>query len=95
MTRRSRQDHQTSKNFRASESTDPHPPPYAGHFRTGPLSLGMTNFAGGLAIGLAGVDVRLRLRVAVAFGLFEGGMPLLASKRRYWRDGEGVVIVRV
>jgi putative Mn2+ efflux pump MntP len=37
----------------------------------------MTNFAGGLAIGLAGVDVRLRLRVAVAFGLFEGGMPLL------------------
>jgi putative Mn2+ efflux pump MntP len=41
------------------------------------VSLGMTNFAGGLAIGLTGVDARLRLRVALAFGLFEGGMPLL------------------
>lgn len=41
------------------------------------VSLGMTNFAGGLAIGIAGVDARLRLRVALAFGLFEGGMPLL------------------
>jgi putative Mn2+ efflux pump MntP len=37
----------------------------------------MSNFAGALAIGLAGVDARLRLRVALAFGLFEGGMPLV------------------
>lgn len=41
------------------------------------LSLGMSNFAGALAIGLSGVDARVRLRVALAFGLFEGGMPLL------------------
>jgi putative Mn2+ efflux pump MntP len=37
----------------------------------------MSNFAGALAIGLAGVDARLRLRVALAFGLFEGGMPIV------------------
>jgi putative Mn2+ efflux pump MntP len=41
------------------------------------VSLGMTNFAGALAIGLSGVDARLRLRVALAFGLFEGGMPVV------------------
>jgi manganese efflux pump family protein len=41
------------------------------------VSLGMTNFAGALAIGVSGVDAQLRLRVAVAFGLFEGGMPLI------------------
>ena len=40
-------------------------------------SLGMTNFAGALAIGLSGVDARLRLRVAIAFGLFEAGMPVI------------------
>jgi putative Mn2+ efflux pump MntP len=41
------------------------------------VSLGLTNLAGALAIGLSGVDARLRLRVALAFGLFEGGMPLV------------------
>jgi len=41
------------------------------------LAVGMSNFAGAIAIGLSGVDNRLRLRIAVAFGLFEGGMPLL------------------
>ena len=41
------------------------------------VSLGADNFAASVAIGLAGVDARIRFRVAVAFGLFEGGMPLL------------------
>jgi len=41
------------------------------------LAVGMSNFAGAIAIGLSGVDNRLRLRIAVAFGLFEGGMPLV------------------
>ena len=41
------------------------------------VSLGLTNLAGALAIGLTGVDAGLRLRVALAFGLFEGGMPLV------------------
>jgi manganese efflux pump family protein len=41
------------------------------------VSVGLTNFAGALAIGISGVDARLRVRVALAFGLFEGGMSLL------------------
>ena len=41
------------------------------------LSLGMSNFAASIAIGLSGVDARLRLRIAVSFGLFEAGMPIL------------------
>jgi manganese efflux pump family protein len=40
-------------------------------------SLGASNFAAAIGIGLGGVDARLRLRVAIAFGLFEGGMPLI------------------
>jgi manganese efflux pump family protein len=40
-------------------------------------SLGMSNFAASIAIGLAGVDRSLRLRIAFAFGLFEAGMPVL------------------
>jgi manganese efflux pump family protein len=40
-------------------------------------SLGASNFAAAIGIGLAGVDARLRLRVAITFGLFEGGMPLI------------------
>ena len=41
------------------------------------VSLGMSNFAASIAIGLSGVDARLRLRIAVSFGLFEAGMPIL------------------
>ena len=40
-------------------------------------SLSLSNFAAAIGIGLSGVDARLRIRVAVAFGLFEAGMPLL------------------
>jgi manganese efflux pump family protein len=41
------------------------------------VSLGMSNFAASIAIGLSGVDAHLRLRIAVVFGLFETGMPIL------------------
>ena len=41
------------------------------------LSMGMSNFAGAIAIGVSGVERRTRLRVGVVFGLFEGGMPLV------------------
>jgi manganese efflux pump family protein len=41
------------------------------------VSVGLSNFAGSIGIGLAGVDGRTRLRVGIAFGLFEGGMPVL------------------
>lgn len=40
-------------------------------------SLGMDNFAASIAIGLAGVDRRLRVRIALSFGLFEAGMPVI------------------
>ena len=41
------------------------------------LSVGLSNFAGSIGIGLSGVDARTRLRVGIAFGLFEGMMPIL------------------
>jgi manganese efflux pump family protein len=40
-------------------------------------SLGMSNFAAAIAIGLSGVETRLRLRIALSFGLFEAGMPIV------------------
>jgi putative Mn2+ efflux pump MntP len=40
-------------------------------------SVGLDNFAASIAIGLAGVDRSLRLRIAVVFGLFEAGMPVV------------------
>lgn len=41
------------------------------------LSVGMTNFAGAIGIGLSGVDARTRLRVGIAFGFFEAVMPIV------------------
>jgi putative Mn2+ efflux pump MntP len=41
------------------------------------LSLGLSNFAASVGIGVSGVDPRARLRVAVIFGIFETGMPIL------------------
>jgi manganese efflux pump family protein len=41
------------------------------------LSLGLSNFAASIAIGISGVDRAVRARVAVAFGLFEAGMPII------------------
>jgi putative Mn2+ efflux pump MntP len=40
-------------------------------------SLGLDNFAAAIAIGLSGVDARLRLKVAFAFGFFEAAMPVI------------------
>jgi manganese efflux pump family protein len=41
------------------------------------VSLGLSNFAASIGIGMAGIDARTRLRVGVIFGLFETGMPIL------------------
>jgi manganese efflux pump family protein len=41
------------------------------------VALGLSNFAASIAIGLAGVDARVRLRVGVVFGLFEATMPVV------------------
>ena len=40
-------------------------------------SLGMSNFAASIAIGMSGVDHALRMRLAFAFGLFEAAMPVV------------------
>jgi manganese efflux pump family protein len=40
-------------------------------------SVGMSNFAAALAIGVSGVDASTRLRVGLVFGAFESGMPVL------------------
>ena len=41
------------------------------------LSLGLSNFAAAVGIGVSGIDGRTRLRVGVIFGLFETAMPIL------------------
>ena len=41
------------------------------------VAVGLSNFAGAIGIGVSGVTGRLRLRIAVLFGLFEAGMPVL------------------
>jgi putative Mn2+ efflux pump MntP len=41
------------------------------------VSLGASNFAAAIGLGMGGVDNRARLRVALVFGLFEAAMPLI------------------
>lgn len=41
------------------------------------VSLGLSNFAAAIGIGVAGVTFRTRLRVGIVFGLFEAGMPIV------------------
>src|ERR1700738_1244270 len=41
------------------------------------LSVGLSNFAGAIGIGLSGIDTRTRIRVGLAFGFFEALMPLI------------------
>ena len=41
------------------------------------VSVGLSNFAAAVAIGVSGVDARTRIRVGVVFGVFEIGMPVV------------------
>jgi manganese efflux pump family protein len=41
------------------------------------VSVGLSNFAGAIGIGLSGIDVRTRIRVGLAFGFFEAFMPVV------------------
>jgi manganese efflux pump family protein len=41
------------------------------------VSLGLSNFAASVGIGVSGIDARTRLRVGVIFGFFETAMPIL------------------
>jgi manganese efflux pump family protein len=40
------------------------------------VSVGLSNFAGAIGIGLSGINARTRIRVGIAFGLFEALMPI-------------------
>src|SRR5258708_9605231 len=40
------------------------------------ISVGLSNFAGAIGIGLSGISARTRLRVGIAFGVFEALMPI-------------------
>jgi len=40
------------------------------------VSLGLSNFAASVGIGVTGIDARTRVRVGVIFGIFETGMPI-------------------
>ena len=41
------------------------------------ISVGLSNFAGAIGIGLSGINVRTRVRVGLAFGFFEALMPIV------------------
>jgi manganese efflux pump family protein len=41
------------------------------------VAVGLSNFAAAIAIGVSGVDARTRLRVAIVFGAFEAGLPVV------------------
>jgi putative Mn2+ efflux pump MntP len=41
------------------------------------LSVGLSNFAGAIGIGLSGIDAKTRIRVGLSFGFFEALMPLI------------------
>jgi putative Mn2+ efflux pump MntP len=40
------------------------------------LSLGLSNFAAAIGIGISGTSARARLKVGIIFGVFETGMPV-------------------
>ncbi|TMD13736.1 MAG: hypothetical protein E6I27_04090 [Chloroflexi bacterium] len=41
------------------------------------VSVGLSNFAGAIGIGLSGISVQTRVRVGIAFGFFEAFMPVV------------------
>ncbi|TMD94917.1 MAG: hypothetical protein E6I72_11695 [Chloroflexi bacterium] len=41
------------------------------------VSVGLSNFAGAIGIGLSGINVQTRIRVGLAFGFFEAFMPVI------------------
>jgi manganese efflux pump family protein len=67
-------------------------------------SVGLSNFAAAIGIGVAGVDARVRVRVGLVFGLFEAGMPVAGlligqrleadlGKAAHWLSGALLIAV--
>ena len=70
------------------------------------VALGLSNFAAAIGIGVSGVRGRDRVRIAVVFGVFEAGMPVLgvALGQRlasslghvtHWLGGAALIVIGV
>ena len=70
------------------------------------VALGLSNFAAAIGIGVSGVRGRDRVRVAVVFGVFEAGMPVLGvalgrgmasslGHVAHWLGGAALVVIGV
>ncbi len=69
-------------------------------------ALGLSNFAAAVGIGVSGVSGLVRVRIAVVFGLFEAGMPVLGlalghgvagglGRSAHWLGGAVLVAIGV
>jgi manganese efflux pump family protein len=70
------------------------------------VALGLSNLAGAIGFGISGVSGRLRVRIAVLFGVFEAGMPVLGlalghgvasglGRSAHWLGGAMLIAVGV
>ncbi len=70
------------------------------------VALGLSNFAAAIGIGVSGVRGRDRVRIAVVFGVFEAGMPVLGvalgrglasslGHVAHWLGGAALVVIGV
>jgi manganese efflux pump family protein len=70
------------------------------------VALGLSNFAAAIGIGVSGVRGRDRVRIAVVFGVFEAGMPVLGvalgrglasslGHVAHWLGGAALIVIGV
>ncbi len=70
------------------------------------VALGLSNFAAAIGIGVSGVRGRDRVRIAVVFGVFEAGMPILGvalgqglasslGQAARWLGGAALIVIGV
>ena len=70
------------------------------------VALGLSNFAAAIGIGVSGVRGRTRVRIAVVFGVFEAGMPVLGvalgqgmaasiGQAAHWLGGATLIVIGV
>lgn len=68
------------------------------------VALGLSNFAAAIGIGVSGIRGRTKVRIALVFGLFEAGMPVLGlvlghglaaslGEAARWLGGAGLIVV--
>ena len=68
------------------------------------VALGLSNFAAAIGIGVSGIRGRTKVRIALVFGLFEAGMPVLGlvlghglaaslGEAARWLGGAALIVV--